>query len=129
MKKSLIIVTLFLFCMGCKKNNVDLSTIDGVWIESSHKKDTLYFDSPNSLFNLARGKELRGGYLLPKIYAGSYIYETKNDSISIQYSLSSLYKPKSYKFNVDLKKGKLIIGNFYVDSLNKGASLTFIITR
>lgn len=129
MKKTLIIVALFLFCISCKKNNVDLATVDGVWIESSHKKDTLYFDSSNSMFNLGRGKELRGGYSLPKIYAGLYIYETKNDSISIQYSSSSLYQPKSYKFNVDLNKGKLTIGNFYVDSLNKSVSLTFIKAR
>jgi hypothetical protein len=128
MKRSLIIVSLFLFCISCKKSNVDLSTIDGAWIESSHKKDTLYFDSSKSLFILGRGKELTGVYLLPKIYAGPYIYETKNDSISIQYTLSSLYKPTTYNFNIDLKTGKLKIGNFYVDSLNKGTLLTFIKT-
>lgn len=128
MKKSLVIVTLFLFCISCKKNNDNLATFDGVWIESSHRKDTLYFHSSASLFDLRRGKVLTGGYLRPKIYSGSYVYETNKDSISIQYSLSSFFKPTKYKFNVDLKTRKLIIGNFYVDSLDKGLSLTFIKT-
>ncbi|HXI00044.1 MAG TPA: hypothetical protein VNI52_07225 [Sphingobacteriaceae bacterium] len=112
MKKSLIVLTLFLFGISCKKNNDNTQSIDGVWVELSQKKDTLYFDSPNSFLNLGRGKELNGGRLVPKIYSGLYSYETKSDSISLQYMLSSLYRSKNYKFNLDLNKGEITIGIF-----------------
>jgi hypothetical protein len=129
MKTSLTILTLILICMACKKNNDKLSSTDGIWIEASKQKDTLYFESQTSFVDLRRGKELRNGYLLPKISAGLYSYEIKKDSISLQYLLSSLYKPSNYKFNIDLNKGKITIGNFYVDSLNRNTTLTFIKAR
>lgn len=126
MKKSLVILTLFLVCIACKKNKEKLSSIDGIWVESTKRKDTLNFNSQNSLVNLERGKELKNGYLLPKIYAGLYFYEIKRDSISLQYSLSSLYRPTNYKFNIDFNKDQITIGNFYVDSLSRNITLTFI---
>lgn len=126
MKKSLVILILFLVCIACKKNKEKLSSIDGIWVESTKRKDTLNFNSQNSLVNLERGKELKNGYLLPKIYAGLYFYEIKRDSISLQYSLSSLYKPTNYKFNIDFNKDQITIGNFYLDSLSRNITLTFI---
>lgn len=129
MKKTVIVLIISLFCASCKKNNTDLATMDGVWIESSHKKDTLYFDSSNSMFALGRGKEMYAGRMLPKINSGPYIYEIKNDSISLQYSLSSFYQPKLYYFNVDPNKGNLTIGNFYIDSLHSIKRLNFIKAR
>ncbi|MDF3076549.1 MAG: hypothetical protein K0S09_438 [Sphingobacteriaceae bacterium] len=126
MKPLLAIIALFLSCISCKKNNDTISSIDGMWVESTQKKDTLYFDSKNSMFNLGRGKELKAGSLIPKTYSGIYFYETKTDSISIQYSFSSLYKPKKYMFKPDLAQGKITIGNFYVDSLSRNVTLTFL---
>lgn len=126
MKKSLFILILFLVCIACKKNKEKLSSIDGIWVESTKRKDTLNFNSQNSLVNLERGKELKNSYLLPKIYAGLYFYEIKRDSISLQYSLSSLYRPTNYKFNIDFNKDQITIGNFYVDSLSRNITLTFI---
>lgn len=67
--------------------------------------------------------------MLPKINSGPYIYEIKNDNISLQYSLSSFYQPKLYYSNADPNKGNLTIGNFYIDSLHTSTRLNFIKAR
>lgn len=126
MRKKLIILIICIIIISCKKNEDKVLSIDGKWIESTQQKDTLYFESSNLMFDLRRGKELNNGNLIPKINSGLYMYETKVDSISIQYLLSSQFKPKNYNFNLDLNKGKITIENFYVDSLDRNVRLIFL---
>lgn len=111
--------------MSCEKNNTEKVPLDGTWIEASHKTDTLVFDDQHTFFNLNRGTEIRNGYLFPKYLSGSHFYEIRKDSISLRWVFSSSSYGKNYYFNVDSKNGQIKIGNFFVDSLDKNATLTF----
>lgn len=125
MKNSLLIGLIFFLLVSCEKNNIEKVPIDGIWIEATHKTDTIVFDNQHTLFNLNRGTEIRNGYLLPKYLSGQYSYEIINDSISLRWLLSSSSNGNNYNFNVDSKNGQIKIGNFFVDSLNKNVILTF----
>ena len=75
MKKLLFIVFVLVTSTSCDKNDVENSTLNGVWIETIHKTDTLVFDNQHTGFILNRGTEIRNGYLLPKYLSGPYMYE------------------------------------------------------
>jgi hypothetical protein len=126
MKKLLFIVFVFMTSISCDKNDFENSTLDGVWVEVNHKTDSLVFNSQEAGLNLNRGTEMRNGYLLPKYHSGSYWYEIKNDSISLRWITSSSSYANKYYFKPDLKNKKIIIGNFFVDSIKSGTILTFI---
>ncbi|MFZ4725055.1 MAG: hypothetical protein ACOYMD_06375 [Paludibacter sp.] len=125
MKKLLFIVFVLVTSTSCDKNDIENSTLNGVWIETIHKTDTLVFDNQYSGFILNRGTEIRNGYLLPKYLSGPYMYEIKNDSISLRWSASSSSYTNKYSFKLDLKNKEIKVGNFYVDSINTGVVLTF----
>lgn len=125
MKKLIFIVFILVTLISCDKNDIENSTLNGVWIETIHKADTLVFDNQHTGFILNRGTEIRNGYLLPKYLSGSYMYEIENDSISLRWSASSSSYANKYYFKSDLNNKQIKIGNFYVDSINTGAILTF----
>lgn len=74
---AIIMVLTFLGCSKNDKDLVDSSNLNGQWIETQLRLDTLSFDFSDSLkiMNLKRGKELKDGYLLPKPKSGSYTYQ------------------------------------------------------
>ena len=125
MKKLLFIVFVLVTSISCDKNNIENSTLNGVWIETIHKKDTLVFDNQYTGFILNRGTEIRNGYLLPKSLSGPYLYEIENDSISLRWGASSSSYSNKYYFKLDLENKEIKIGNFFVDSINTGVILTF----
>ena len=126
MKKLLFIGCICLLLTGCNTDSVIKSSLSGVWIEATHKTDTLVFNNQLQGFSLNRGREVRVGYSLPKEHSGPYTYELKNDSITLLWSASDYNKGTNYYFKSDLKNSQLKIGNFYVDSIGKIEILTFI---
>jgi len=124
--KKLIFIAFVLFALtSCGKDDIENSTLNGVWIETIHKTDTMVFDNHYTGFVLNRGTEIRNGYLLPKYLSGPYMYEIEDDSISLRWSASSSSYANKYYFKVDLKNKQIKIGNFFVDSINTGVILTF----
>ena len=101
MKKLIFIAIVLVALISCDKNDIENSTLNGVWIETVHKTDTLVFDNQYSGFILNRGTEMRNGYLLPKYLSGPYMYEIENDSISLLWSASSSSYTNKYYFKVD----------------------------
>lgn len=114
-----------LLLTGCNTESVVNSLLSGVWIETTHKTDTLAFNNQFQGFILNREREVRYGYLLPKGHSGPYTYELKNDSITLLWSASDYNKGTNYYFKPDLKNNQLKIGNFYVDSIGNNEVLTF----
>ena len=125
MKKLLFIVFVLVTSTSCDKNDVENSTLNGVWIETIHKTDTLVFDNQHTGFILNRGTEIRNGYLLPKYLSGPYMYEIENDSISLRWGASSSSYANKYYFKLDSKNKEIKIENFFVDSINTNVILTF----
>ena len=126
MKNSLFIGLLFFLLVGCEKNTIEKAPINGIWVETTQKMDTLVFDNQLPLFELNRGIELRNGYLLPKLSSGLYSYKIEKDSISLNWILSSSsYRNNYYFFKLDTESDLIKIGNFFVDSLNKNVTLIF----
>ncbi len=125
MKKLFLIVLVFIVATSCDKENIEKSQIDGVWIETTHKTDTLVFENTHSGMTLKRGTEIRNGYLLPKYSSGPYSYEIKNDSISLHWMASSSSYSINHYFDLDSKNNEIKIGNFFIDSIKSDAVLTF----
>ena len=125
MKNSLFIGLLFFLLVSCEKNTIEKAPVDGIWVETTQKMDTLVFDNQHPSFNLNRGSELRNGYLLPKYLSGPYSYEIGKDSISLRWLLSSSSYGNNYYFKMDTESDLIKIGNFFEDSLNKNVILTF----
>ena len=112
--------------ISCKKDSIEIQPINGVWIETIHKSDTLVFENESRSFTLNRGTEIRDGHLLPKYSSGLYSYEIVQDSISLRWELSSYSGSFKYYFDMDEKNEQIKIGNFFVDSLfSKNVILTF----
>jgi hypothetical protein len=125
-KRLLVVGFVFILSTGCNTESVVKSSLSGVWIEATHKIDTLAFNNQFQGFSLNRGREVRVGYSLPKEHSGSYTYELKADSISLLWSASDYNKGTNYYFKTDLKNNQLKIENFYVDSIGRNEILTFI---
>lgn len=125
MKKLVFIAFVLVALTSCDKNDIENSTLNGVWIETIHRTDTLVFENQFTGFILNRGTEIRNGYLLPKYLSGPYMYEIENDSISLRWSASSSFYANKYYFKSDLKNKQIKIGNFYDNTINKDEILTF----
>ena len=110
---------------SCERENIEKSQIDGVWIETTHKMDTIVFENSYSGMTLKRGTEITNGYLLPKYLSGPYSYEIKNDSISLHWMASSSSYSINHYFDLDPKNNEIKIGNFFIDSIKSDAVLTF----
>ncbi len=125
--KNWIVSVLLLAMLGCGDPSEEprLADLEGIWVDSLTATDTLeflVFDDGGSLMLLNRGKEIRDGYNLPKIGSGSYSFELQNNSIKLQYSLSSNWNPTDYYFRYNPLQLK--IGRFF-ESDNSAAILTF----
>ncbi len=119
MKKTfiLLIISLFLFSFySCKeKQEFEISDLTGMWVEKTLENDTIVFSNNFSTpaFEVRRGKESRGDYFQPKLGSGFYWYKIKNDSIYVNYMLSSCAANIPYHFSMNKTKNEFtVIGNF-----------------
>ena len=107
--------------MSCEEDVIETPPIDGIWVETIYKSDTLVFESESELFNLNRG----GENLSLNARSQPFFYNLEKDSISISWVFSSATFGRKYYFQMDSKQ--IRIGNFFVDSLNnQNEILTFL---
>jgi hypothetical protein len=116
MKNLFLIGLLLIISLGCDKEEVDTSSIQGTWIETIHKVDTLVFNNQTNIFTLHRDSEIQRRLLI-------YNYELEKDGIFLHWMPSSYSGYMDYYFQMDSKN--ISIGNFYVDSLGKNEILNF----
>jgi len=128
---------LLIFAFGnasCQKNILTKSPLNGTWIETINKTDTLVFaaefDGQNPVFELKRGFRItEEGFKLPDYYSGPYYYKLSDDSISLFWFLSS-GSFHSYFFGMMPDENKFLIGNFFRNPENSSAeSDTLIFTK
>ena len=124
---------LLLFCIllsiytYCQENKLKKSPVNGTWIEEVSKTDTIVFhpeyDGRNPTFYLYRGHNTDN---LPKTNSGPYSYILRNDSISINWFLSSNMAYNTYYFIISKDGKELKIGNFFNTASKDKNTLTFI---
>jgi hypothetical protein len=124
--KHVLPIALVLTLLSCSNDDVTaLTELNGKWVDINTKTDTLtfgLFGGQESMI-LGRGKETRGGFLLPKYGSGPYDYEVlTRDKISLLWTLSSNSNPKDYYFKQT--GDKLVIEKFF-DTTTSGTILTF----
>jgi hypothetical protein len=107
---------------SCQKNALKTSPLNGTWIESQTKNDTIVFaaeyDGQNPVFELKRGFRLtEEGYKLPDYFSGPYSYKLSGDSISLYWFLSS-GSFHTYFFGMMPGENKFLIGNFFKNPEN-----------
>jgi hypothetical protein len=125
--KHAIILILLIAVFGCTDTSdqpIPL-TLEGKWVDQLTKTDTLEFlkfEDGSTLMNLSRGREISNGHNLPKIGSGPYFYTLSENSITLQYSLSSYWNPADYYFKQNALELK--IGKFF-ESKNSASVLTF----
>ena len=124
MKHGLILFSFII--LSCSKDDMKSLTsteLQGKWIESVTRLDTVSFETVDSfdMMNLSRGIELKNGYFLPKSGSGPYKYKLLEGEISLYWVLSSDSKFKDYYFKMN--GNKFNIGNFYGSTI--GETLVF----
>lgn len=114
------------------KTGIKKSPIDGTWVESVLKTDTIVFspeyDGQFPVFNLKRAKGNSEGYTLPGYCSGPYNYILGENSISVNWFLSSNSAYNRYYFEMMPEGKELKIGTFFSDPPEpmKTDTLTFI---
>jgi hypothetical protein len=112
--------------VSCSYNYVTPSTsLDGKWIESVRKRDTIVFDqklnsNERKHFVFKSDKGITG---YSSLYSTIYEYKVDRDKISIYNSVSSCYCFSDYYFT--FVGDKILIENFY-NSNSKGVIETFV---
>ena len=106
------------------------SPLEGVWVESVWKKDTMEFvseyDGQFPVFTLKRESQIIDGLNLPGYFSGPYHYKLLENSISTQWFLSSNSSYFRYYFNMAKGGNEFKIGNFFADSNETNDTLTFM---
>lgn len=105
-------IVMSILLIACKKEST--SDMKGSWVESSQRIDTIefisYTDTKEKSLNL-RG--VKGANGLPKYAGGYYSMKIEQDSVILQWSLSSSISNKYYYFKFNNDKASFLIGNFY----------------
>ncbi|MEK6480035.1 hypothetical protein WJR50_21005 [Catalinimonas sp. 4WD22] len=117
------LITIIMLGSSCQEDENDVIMLDGSWVESVDKADTLVFRRGESFFLLNRGKEERNGHLLPKYGAGMYEYSIDDDTISVRNLVSSFLG--FYNTFINIEQDRLIIGDFYQKDTTSQQSLIF----
>ncbi|MFW5821395.1 MAG: hypothetical protein ACOCWA_08900 [Bacteroidota bacterium] len=94
---------------GCEKEDSIKPELQGKWIESSLRKDTIIFNSPDFDFGENWFDLKREGM----ISSGPYEYRIHGDSISIHWMLSSCMCWPAYYFKALKGRDEFRIGKFY----------------
>ncbi len=122
MKNLFLVGLLLIIAISCDKETIEKPPIEGIWVETIYKSDTLIFDSGAELFDLNRG----GENLTLQARSRPYAYELGKDSISVSWLFSSAtFGSLKYYFDLNEEKEQMKIGNFYVDSLGVNEILIF----
>lgn len=126
-----MLLFLLVAMFGCAEENDPMGThvlpvdLVGIWVDKNTSTDTLEFiklEDGSSLMSLNRGRVSSQGHDLPKIGSGLYMFELKNNAITLQYSLSSNWNPTDFFFQYNPLQLK--IGRFF-ESENPASILTF----
>ena len=127
MKHLVLTILICISFFSCSKTTLEPGPVRGVWVEASLRQDTLSFVKfdPDRYFTLDREREFRNGHSLPKSGSGPYDYILKNDSISIRCGWSNSLNFQTLYFKFDPQRDLIQIGNFYDDSKNAAAILSF----
>lgn len=119
-KMSLILFAIALLSVACSKVESDLQSnlLDGVWVNSVTKTDTLDFsvkpsftNSPN-VFQLKRGTREIEGNSIPKVGSGYYEYIIAGDKILLKGLVIDIHSGNEYAFNQSEDSKSLQIGSF-----------------
>jgi hypothetical protein len=117
---------------SCQKNLLKESPLNGTYIESEKRTDTIVFapeyDGQNPVFELKRGFRISDGYKLPDYFSGHYNYKISQNSISLYWFLSS-GSFQTYYFNNLPAENKFEVGNFFKnpgDNTKEKDTLVFI---
>lgn len=103
----------------------------GTWVESISGTDTIVFspeyDGQFPVFNLNRKFRITDGYTLPGYFSGPYWYILRENSISINWFLSSNSAFNRYYFKLMPEGNQLKIASFFSDPPEplSGDTLTF----
>ena len=107
------------YCVSFPKSGMKESPISGTWLESISKTDTLVFspeyDGLYPVFNLKRKFRVTEGYSLPGYFSGPYWYILGENSISVNWFLSSNSQYNRYYFKLIPEGNELKIGSFFAD--------------
>ncbi len=118
MFKYIFLIVGCILIFGCSDIESSIGgSLNGTWIETEFKTDTIEFDDQSAYLWLYRGTELVNNEYLPVAGSGPYDYKIQGDSIYINAAWSSLFRNKAYYFKKE--ENILIIGNFYDTTLNK----------
>lgn len=106
--------------IACKKESVS-DSMQGSWIESTQRKDTIEFvsfaDTKDKWLNLKCTKGANG---LPQYANGYYTMTISQDSVILRWSLSSSISNKNYYFKFNSNKNSFVIDNFYKHDIANG---------
>ncbi|WP_298649746.1 hypothetical protein [uncultured Proteiniphilum sp.] len=109
-------ISIVLLQFSCNKENDELKSLNGVWVHTDTKTDTIDFNTKmftsKRTFELKRGKEIRDDHELPKMGSGFYLYEIKGDSIYLRDIISSYGGALSYYFKMDPDRRSFEIASF-----------------
>ncbi len=99
--------------IACKKESAS-DNMKGNWVERSQRLDTIEFVSfPDTKERLLNLKSVKGTNGLPKYAGGYYSMKIEQDSVILQWSVSSSISNKYYYFKFNNDKASFLIGNFY----------------
>lgn len=119
----ILLILIFASCSDDDSSTENLSNLEGKWVETETRTDTLSFESLDDLeiMFLNRGKEIKDGNTSPKSGSGPYSYYLAQQIIALNWMLSSNSAFNDYYFEVE--GNSLKIGNFYGSA--SGEILTF----
>lgn len=110
----------------CQKEVMQKSPLSGTWVEISMKTDTIEFlpeyESTNPILWLKRGKN---NHNLPKEYSGPYTYELHENTISLNWFLSSNSGYHAYYFELAQDRKEFKIVNFFDKPYENKDTLVF----
>jgi hypothetical protein len=101
--KKYVIILLFILVYSCEKNESIETELNGKWVRVDRVSDTIIFgdEEPDNMFNLKRGYDIIDGNKTPITPFGLYEYKIYQDSIWVQWSLSSYLSQKKYFFKLN----------------------------
>lgn len=123
------IVTKDIYSLALPKSGIRKSPMDGTWIESELKKDTIIFspeyDGQFPVFNLKREFLVTASGYLPGYLSGPYWYILGTKNISLSWFLSGYSWFNRYYFELQPGGNEFKITNFFAENNEVPDTLTF----
>jgi hypothetical protein len=121
-----------IYKVSLPKSGIKQSPMTGTWVESYSKTDTIVFspeyDGQFPVFNLKRAFRITEGYKLPGYFSGPYWYIPGEESLSINWFLSSNSAFNRYYFKLMPEGNQFKIAAFFTDTpeIPEQDTLTFV---